>query len=137
VNETKDEVRLPKWVETGALVIAVLSILGPQLRGLLPQAKRTSPLMSVAPWIGAFLTLGAFLLQVTWNASKVNSALSEMARGDAQQSARIEQIEASIAAKENALEQRVNEQDRRLLFLCNERRRDNQEAGRATNGAPC
>jgi Tfp pilus assembly protein PilN len=135
--ESKDEVRLPKWVETGALVIAVLSILGPQLRGMLPHAKRSSPLMAVAPWIGALLTLGAFLLQVTWNASKVNSALAEMSRGNAQQAARIEQIETSITAKENALEMRVNEQDRRLLFLCNERRRDNEEAGRVTNGAPC
>jgi hypothetical protein len=90
-------------------------------------------MMTLAPWVGALLTVVAFILHATWSASKIDSAISGQASGLASQGVRIDQVIARAAAEE----QRVRVLEERILFLCNERRRDNEEAGRPTTGAPC
>jgi hypothetical protein len=90
-------------------------------------------LASVAPWVGVGITLIAFLLNATWQAAKVDSAIAGQAAAIAAQGVRIDQAMAQRAAEE----QREQELERKVLFLCNARRRDNEEAGRTANGAPC
>jgi hypothetical protein len=134
---SEEKKKMSDWIETGAmLLVLVAAVMGPQLRGMVSPPKRSS-LMTLAPWIGALLTFLAFLLQVTWNASKVNSALAEQASAVASLSTRQEQHAAQALERERAAIQRDQQHDRIDQFLCNERRRDNQEAGRDTNGAGC
>lgn len=123
----------PDMWERGLVVLVIAaSLLGPYL--MRPKQRYHPSLMTtLAPWAGIVVTLAAFVLHATWNAAKVDSAIAGQTSALAEQSARLDQMIAQVAAEE----QRWRELEGRIFFLCNERRRDNEEAGRVASVSPC
>jgi hypothetical protein len=121
------------WAEIGTGAIVVLSALLTMLAQHRKPAQPVFKLRYVAPWAGVIVTLVAFVLHATWNASKVDSAIAGQAAAIAAQGVRMDRVLADYMAH-----QQQNETvERKVDFLCDERRRDNDEAGRTTTGAPC
>lgn len=128
-----NESRRSNWVENGLVLLVILAgLLGPQAVRA-PNRYQPSMLTTLAPWAGIAVTLAAFVLHATWNAAKVDSAIATQNAGLSAQATRTDQVIAGMSAEQ----QRIRELESTVLFLCNERRRDNEEAGRTASGAPC
>lgn len=119
----------PAWVAMVAPVLAALVSLAGLFREREAKPKPGTA-AGVAPWIGAGLTVVAAILHATWQASKADSI--NMA-----QSAEIAAMKVEMRDRDGRAEAELREQERITEYLCNERRRDNQERGRPANGAPC
>ncbi len=118
------------WATAATFVAAVVLVVGREWMQQHQPQRHGPKLGSLAPWVAIGIGLvGAgigYLVNETRTTAQYQSAITEVATATRVAQERDRQQESDIQAVRRIVD-----------YLCNERRRDNQEAGRPVNGAPC